>query len=195
MSAEHMSRLASRAIRKWSGLSEKVMSSLALEAIVQGLDNHHLLVMSQREFKRGKEGLDKVLQGPSKFLLALNVRILGARPYCLCPTQCPDSPVSVLSPPEPLNSTGDKLAENTICSPCFPTYEKSLAARILRDIKFLTRETEKSDGFQPHVFRLNLPLNSQCQAAILQQSCIIRNPEVPPALPFCSLELRASWVC
>lgn len=36
------------------------MSSLALEAIVHRLDNHHLLGMSQREFKHRKEGLDKV---------------------------------------------------------------------------------------------------------------------------------------
>lgn len=36
------------------------MSSLALEAIVRGLENHHLLGMSQWEFKHGKEGLDKV---------------------------------------------------------------------------------------------------------------------------------------
>lgn len=55
-----MSELASRAIRKWNGLSEKVMSSLVLEAIVQGLDNHHLLGKSQREFKHGKQGSDKV---------------------------------------------------------------------------------------------------------------------------------------
>lgn len=36
------------------------MSSLALEAIVRRLENHHLLGMSQREFKHGKEGLDEV---------------------------------------------------------------------------------------------------------------------------------------
>lgn len=37
------------------------MSFLALEVIVQGLDNHHLLGMSQREFDHGMEELDKVI--------------------------------------------------------------------------------------------------------------------------------------
>lgn len=36
------------------------MSSLALEAIVEGLNTHHLLEMSQRESQPEREGLDKV---------------------------------------------------------------------------------------------------------------------------------------
>ena len=60
MSAYPMRKLASRSVRKWNGLPERVVRSLAQEVIVQGLDNQHLLGMSQREFKHGNEGLDKV---------------------------------------------------------------------------------------------------------------------------------------
>lgn len=61
-----MGKLADGATRKWNRLPEKVISSLVLEATVQGLDNHHLLGMSQRELGRKEEGLDEVtFQDPS----------------------------------------------------------------------------------------------------------------------------------
>lgn len=37
------------------------MSFLALDMIAQGLDNHHLLGLSQREFKHGMEESGKVI--------------------------------------------------------------------------------------------------------------------------------------
>lgn len=80
-SASPMRTLAGRVVWKWNGPPGKVMSFLAWDTIVQGLDNHHLLGLSQREFKHGTEKSGKVI-----FKLPFSLRIfrrLGERRHCV----------------------------------------------------------------------------------------------------------------
>lgn len=120
------------------------MSSLALEAIVEGLNNHHLLEMSQREFQPQREGSDKVsFKVPSPH----EVSEFQEQDPIVC-VQLSTQPVHLALAILPLNSTGVKLAKNTIASPpdqlvCI--YENGLAAGILRDIKFSTKENRKEE--------------------------------------------------
>lgn len=83
------------------------MSSLVLEAIVLGLDNHHLLGMSQRELGHEEEGLDEVtFKDPS--LLAVSE--FKEQDLIVC-VQLSTQPVrlvfTILPPSKSLHSTGN----------------------------------------------------------------------------------------
>lgn len=109
------------------------MSFLALDTMVQWLDNHHLLELSQREFKHGMEEAGKVIF-KVPFPLG-SPRRLGER-LTVCPLLHTARPVTFAFPyPKLLMQQQIRDAENmqplhrASCS--VSVYEISLAAKLL----------------------------------------------------------------
>lgn len=104
-------------------------------------------------------------------------------------------------PPTPLNSTEDKLAESAIATPpdqLVRIYENSLAAGILRDIKYSTRKNRREEICAEEVKWVSTP---SPKPEFVPEFMSGNSPTVlgheelgnVPSLHFWSLELEA-WV-